>query len=215
MKKYAFIRCSTKEQEPHLQLRDIGTMIPVEQLVVIEENISAFKKNVKRLEFEKLYKLIKAKAVDELYVWHLDRLFRSRKGLVEFLSFCKIYKVKVFSYNQRWLETINEMPVPFNEIMFDLFLQIIGWIAESESETKSNRVQLAVRKTDNGTYSCKGKKWGRKPLPPQTINRVLEHRKEGKSIREIAAIVMVYDKNNNGRNIAVLTVHKILTENPQ
>jgi DNA invertase Pin-like site-specific DNA recombinase len=105
------------------------------------------------------------------------------------------------------------MDEPFNEIMYSLMLQIMGWLAESESTTKSNRVKMSVKHTTAGiTVSYKGNKWGRKSLPKQTINRVIGLYSEGKSIRQIAAVVQVYDKNNNGRQISVGAVHKILAE---
>ena len=71
---------------------------------------------------------------------------------------------------------------------------------------------MAVKHTAGVTVSYKGNKWGRKSLPKQTISRVLGLHGEGKSIRQIAAAVQVYDKNNNGRPISVGAVHKILAE---
>jgi DNA invertase Pin-like site-specific DNA recombinase len=94
-----------------------------------------------------------------------------------------------------------------------MMIQVIGFIAEEESSTKSARVKNAVRKSKNGnTISYKGNRWGRKPISTQTTQKVIELRKEGKSIRDISSIVKIYDSNNNGRNISKSTVHKILAE---
>lgn len=213
-KKYVHIRCSSMGQEPSLQLRDISSMTLIENSQVIQENLSAFKDNVARPVLDKLKKDIAANKVSELYVWHLDRLFRNRKKLIEFLAFCKLYNTKVFSYNQRWLETINDIPAPFNEIMFDMMISIMGWIAESESETKSKRVKMAIKKSNDGiTYSTYGNKWGRKAFPKQTTDRVIRLYNDGLSIREIAKQVQVYDLNNNGRQISIGAVHKIIKLN--
>ena len=108
------------------------------------------------------------------------------------------------------MQSIQQLQPPFNEIMFDFMLQIMGWLAEDESVKKSNRVKMAVRRTENGsTVSYKGVKWGRKPLSKQVISKIKELRTEGKSVREIAKLVHVYDANNNGRLISKSAVHKI------
>ena len=85
--------------------------------------------------------------------------------------------------------------------------------AYTESLVKSERVKMAVRKDKKGrTISYKGNKWGRKRLPKQTINRVLELHKLGYPIRSIQKNVNVYDKNRNPKPISVGAVHKIITE---
>ena len=205
-----YIRTSTEEQTPEIQLGDISTLIPLEDAIVFTEQLSAWKESTIRPEFEKLKALIKRRNVETIYVWSLDRLFRNRKRLIEFLSLCKNYDVSVVSYNQKWLAAIQQMQQPWNEIVYDLMLQVVGWIAEDESKLKSNRVKMSVRKSDKGTFSYKGKRWGRKPLPKQTVNRVLEEYNLGKSIREIAKCVSVYDKNNKEKNISIGAVHKII-----
>lgn len=208
-----YIRTSTDHQSPDLQLKDIYKLQPPQDAIVIKEQLSAWKENVVRPEFEGLIKQVKARKVATIYVWNIDRLYRNRKRLLEFLALCKNYGVKVFSYNQQWLESIQKMEKPWDEIMFDLMLQIVGWIAEDESKTKSNRVKMAVVKKEAGTYSYRNKKWGRKPFSQQTISKVLELHNEGKSIRSIAALVQVYDKSKNGQPISKSGVHKIIAEN--
>ena len=116
----------------------------------------------------------------------------------------------MFSYNQQWLQAIQQLQPPFNEIMFDFMLSIMGWLSEDESVKKSNRVKMAVRKNKEVTVSYKGNKWGRKPLSKQTISKIKELYLQGKSIREIAKLVTVYDSNNNGRLISKSAVHKTI-----
>lgn len=208
-----YLRTSTDDQTPQLQLRDIATLVRIEDAILLEETVSAWKDNVARPAFDNLKALIKSRKVSSLYVWHLDRIYRNRKRLVEFLSLCRNYGVSVFSFNQKWIVSIQQMDAPFNEIMFDFMLQIIGWIAEDESTTKSNRVRMSVRKTEEGTFSHKGNKWGRKAMPKQTVTRVLELHKAGNSIRAIASEVQIYDKNKNGKPISKSAVHKIIVDN--
>jgi DNA invertase Pin-like site-specific DNA recombinase len=211
--RYIYIRTSTTEQTPELQLNDISTLVHLDECICIKEQESAYKAENNRHELEKLKGLISKKLVTDIYVWALDRLFRNRRKLIEFLTLCKLYSVKIHSYNQMWLESLNKIPEPFNEIVYDMMIQILGFIAEEESSVKSARVKNALRKSDKGkTISYKGNIWGRKSFSLQTTKKILELRNEGKSIRNIASIVKVYDSNNNGRFISKSAVHKILAE---
>ncbi len=207
-----YIRCSTLEQEPELQIKDIKTICE-QPFELYKENQSAWAENTIRPVFSSIISLIKKRKISNLYVWDLDRIYRNRKRLQEFFILCKTYDCKVHSYRQNWLEDINSIPAPFNEIVFDLLINITGWMGQDESQKKSERVKMAVKKRSNGTFSYKGNKWGRKALPKQTIDRVLEFHQQGKSIREIASIVKIYDKHNNGKQISKSAVHKILVGN--
>ncbi|HEX7413060.1 MAG TPA: recombinase family protein [Bacteroidia bacterium] len=207
-----YIRTSTVEQTPEIQIKDIASLNPPIDSVIYSEQESAWKENVKRPEFEKLRANVINGSIGAIYVWSLDRIYRNRKRLIEFLALCKNYKVIIYSYNEQWLNAIQEMQPPWNEIVYDLMLQITGWTAESESKLKSNRVKMAVKRTDNGTYSYKGVRWGRKPMPKQTINKVIELHIQGKSVRQIAKEVMLYDKNNNGTNLSIGAVHKTIAQ---
>ncbi|ANE53144.1 recombinase family protein [Flavisolibacter tropicus] len=207
-----YIRTSTELQTPELQLRDIQVLNPPADHLLLEEQQSAWKENVLRPQFDILLKTIKARKVTALYVWSLDRLYRNRKRLVEFLTLCKNYGVKVHSYNQQWVNEIHNLPEPWNEIMDGFMLQIVGWIAEDESKVKSNRVKMAIKRKESGTFSHKGNKWGRKGYSTQIINSVMELHQQGKSIRAIAKEVQGYS-NHNGKPISKSGVHKIIAEN--
>jgi DNA invertase Pin-like site-specific DNA recombinase len=208
-----YIRTSTTEQTPELQLNDISTLVNLDECLCFKEQESAYKIDVNRPEFEKIKALINKRQVSDIYVWHLDRLFRNRKRLIDFLLLCKMNSVIIHSYKQIWLESLNSIPEPFNDMVYDMMIQIFGFIAEEESSTKSARIKNAIRKSDSGqTKSHKGNIWGRKPFSKQTIKKVLQYRTEGKSIREIATLVLVYDSNNNGRNISKSSVQKIIAE---
>jgi DNA invertase Pin-like site-specific DNA recombinase len=210
-----YIRTSTTEQTPELQLTDISTLVNLDECICFKEQESAYKIDVNRPEFEKIKALINKRQVSDIYVWHLDRLFRNRKRLIEFLLICKMNSVIIHSYKQIWLESLNRIPEPFNEMVYDMMIQIFGFIAEEESSTKSARIKNAIRRSESGkTKSHKGNIWGRKPFSKQTTKKVLEYRAEGKSIREIASLVLVYDSNNNGKNISKSSVQKILADSP-
>jgi DNA invertase Pin-like site-specific DNA recombinase len=209
-----YIRTSTSEQTPELQLNDISSLVNIDECICFKEQESAYKTEVNRPEFEKIRALIYKRQVSDLYVWHLDRLFRNRKKLIDFLLLCKMNSVIIHSYKQVWLESLNRIPEPFNEMVYDMMIQIFGFIAEEESSTKSARIKNAVRRSYAGKTKCHtGNLWGRKPFSKQTVKKVLEFRAQGKSIREIAAVVIVYDFNNNGKNISKTSVQKIIADN--
>lgn len=153
---------------------------------------------------------IKQRKINHLIVWDLDRVYRNRKRLINFFELCKVYNCKIHSFRQSWLEELNKIPEPFNEIMHSLMLQIMGWLAEEESKKKSERVKNAVRKKGNRTLSYKGNKWGRKEIKsPRLKQKVKELREQGLSFREILKHedIYYYDKNKNKKKPSLATIH--------
>lgn len=207
-----YIRTSKKEQEPENQIKSCESLLN-EQYDLLQDKQSAFKDNIERDGFEKARKLIKSGKVKKFVVWDWDRIYRNQKRLVEFFKFCEIYKCQIRSVNQKYFDDFYKIPPPFNEIVSNLVLNLMGWLAEDESKKKSERVKLAVRKKEGKTISYKGNKWGRKPINKKVINEILELRKKGLSVREISKEVSYWDKSNNKRSVGKSTVHKILKEN--
>jgi len=196
-----YLRTSTEEQNPENQKRECLSLVEGEYRI-FEEKQSAYKEK-ERKQFNLIKKEIKGRRIKKLVVWDLDRIERNRKRLIEFFEFCNLYKVAVISYRQQFLNTLLDIPSPFNEIMFNLMLQIMGWLAEEESLKKSERVKIAVRRKDGApTKSYKGNRWGRKPLSTQKKNLILKMREEKKSIRQIAGDL----------KISIGAVHKTLTQ---
>lgn len=185
-KNIIYLRTSTEEQNPENQLKDCKTLVR-EEYELIEEKQSAFK-DKNRPNFERARKLIKSGNIRHFVVWDLDRIYRNRINLKQFFEFCKLHKCSIHSFRQEWLEQLHKIPEPFNEIMHDLMLNLMGWLAEDESKKKSERVKAAVRKKDGVTKSYKGKKWGRKSLSKQMRTKIKECIKENPkmSLREIA-----------------------------
>lgn len=212
--KKAYLRTSTQEQKPDLQKRDIKSLYSGDDLIFEEEQQSAWKENAKRPVFDQIVSEIKSGKISDIYVWDIDRIYRNRLRLKDFFLLCKVKGTKIHSFNQEWLNDINSIPAPFNDIVSELLISVLGWIGEEESTKKGARVKLAiVRSKDGVTKSYKGSKWGRKCFPPQTVSRVMELNKLGKSIRDISREVKVYDRNRNERQISKSAVHKIIQEN--
>lgn len=206
MKVVIYIRTSTTEQNPELQLRDCKSINQYGKPEIISEQQSAYK-DKDRPKFETVKKQIKQGKIDHLIVWDLDRIYRNRKKLIEFFQFCKIYSCKIHSFRQQWLENLNQIQAPFNEIMYDLMLQIMGWLAEEESKKKSDRARIA--------YQGRSKKWGRKPISRTIENKVMNLHAEGKTLREIALEVVYWDKSRNKHQLSKSAVHKIIQKRQQ
>ena len=200
--KAVYIRTSTDEQNPENQLKDCLSMFEGEYYSYKDKQ-SAYKDNVERENFNNLKKEIKSRKIKDLYVWDLDRLFRNRKKLISFFKFCDMYGCKIHSFRQKFLENLHTLQEPFNEVIFDIFIQILGWMAEDESKRKSDRVKLAIRKKEGKTLSYKGNVWGRSSISTFKKNQITKLSKEGKSIRQISKIL----------NLSVGTVHKYLPIN--
>jgi|SRR3989344_2689811 len=212
-----YIRTSTEEQTPELQIKDcvaLANKLNLNDHEVISDKQSAWKDNIERQGFEKLTEAIKKQEVKSLICWDLDRLYRNRKKLIEFFQFCKIYNCKIYSARQDWLESLNKIQPPFNEIMFDLMLQIMGWLSEEESNKKSMRVKNAVRQDGGITKSYLGNKWGRKTIEnKKMIEDILTLHKQNLSMTKIAEQVFYNDKNNNKVNPSPSLVWKIIRNN--
>jgi len=181
-----YLRTSTEEQNPENQLRNCKSLVD-EDFELVEEKQSAFK-DKDRPKFEYIKSKIKKGNCKTLICWDWDRLFRNQKKLVEFFKFCELYKCKIHSYNQRYFDDFYKIPPPFDEIVSNLVLNLMGWLAEDESKKKSNRVKLAVRNKNGVTKSYKGNKWGRKSLSTQKLNKLKEYHKQNPkaTIRKIA-----------------------------
>lgn len=197
-----YIRTSTEEQNPANQLQDCISINSFGEYEVIEDKQSAYKDNKERVGFNKIVEQIRQNKVANLIVWDLDRVYRNRTKLKEFLELLKIYKVKLHSYRQKWLEDINKIPNPWNEIVYELLINVFGYIAEEESIKKSERVKLAIKKEQGVTKSYKGNKWGRKALSMQKKNQINELHQAKYSIRAIAQEM----------NISVGAVHKYISK---
>jgi DNA invertase Pin-like site-specific DNA recombinase len=184
-----YIRTSTEEQNPELQLNDCESINKYGQYELFKDKQSAWKDYKEREDFEKLKIKIKKRQIIHLIVWDLDRIYRNRTKLKAFFEFCKVYDCKIHSYRQEWLEDVHKIPPPFNEIIHELLIQIMGWMAEDESKKKSDRVKMAIRKKIKGTYSYKGNKWGRKSLSTFKQNQLKKYIEENPniSIRGIAS----------------------------
>lgn len=203
-------RTSTEEQNPENQLSACKSINKYGAYELIEDQSSAWKDSG-REGFETLLNKIKRKEVSHLIVWDLDRVYRNRKKLIAFFELCNIYNCKIHSYRQQWLEQINDMPEPWNEIIHHFLLEVMGWLAQDESDQKSMRVRASMRKREDGKIiSYKGNIWGRKDVGEKAIKDIINLYEQGKNYREICQEVYYWDRNNHKKNVSIGLVHKVL-----
>lgn len=177
-----YMRVSTEAQDIEVQRAGLDTIVPVGATWVLEHG-SAWKKDGLKMrpEFQGIVKLVKQRQVKRLYVWDLDRLYRKRKAAVSFMELCKVMGTIVISYRQKYLSEIEKAPEPWNEIIYELIIQVLAAQAEEESQKKSDRVrakrQVWVRPPNK-------KEWGR---PAASFNRfrALELLNNGKSLEQV------------------------------
>lgn len=198
-----YLRTSTEEQNPENQKKDCLELAKKygDLIDIFEDKQSAWK-DTSRVGFNEAENRIRSAKVKHFVVWDLDRIYRNRLKLKAFFEMCKIYGCVVHSVRQEWLESINNIQPPFNDIMNELLLNILGWMAEDESNKKSDRVKAAVRKKGKKTISYKGNKWGRRSISSYKRNLIKEAYNQNKSIRKIASEL----------DIGIGSVHKYLAE---
>lgn len=180
-----YVRTSTEEQNPENQLDDckaLAATLDLNDYDVLEEKGSAWKDSAERPAFESIRQAALKGEVKHLLVWDFDRLFRNRKKTLAFVKEYGKLGLKVHSHRQQWLEQLNRVPAPWNEIMSDFLLNVLAWIGEEESQKKSERVKAAYQRMSRDKR-CK--KWGR---PEVFINesRLRALKGQGLSIRQIA-----------------------------
>lgn len=218
MKAIIYLRTSTEDQQPENQKKDCLEFAKnkgYEVTEVLLEQLSGFKQ-IERPEYEKAKEKARKGEIQAVIVWAFDRWVRNRDTMLEDATILKNYGCKLHSVQDAWIESIN-IEGPLGRTIQEFMLGMMASIAEMESQRKSERVKLAVRRLDDKpTMSYKGNKWGRKGLSKQVINKVLDIKKNepNLSIREIAAKgITYYDKNNNEKKLSRSAVHKILTDN--
>lgn len=116
--------------------------------------------------------LARVQAGDTLIVWKLDRLGRGMLHLIEMVEELVGRGVAFRSLTEAW-----DTSTPMGKAMFR-----IGCVfAELERETITERVRAGVREKmrQDGV-------WGKRPRVPYDAGRVLELRRDGKSVRVVA-----------------------------
>jgi DNA invertase Pin-like site-specific DNA recombinase len=206
-----YIRVSTERQDEKQQLPSILKKFNLkkEDCLIMSDKISAYneKKEDKRLSFLDLKKLISENKISKLYVWDTDRIYRNYNKFKEFFLLCKKTNTEIYSVRQDFLNSFNTIEGSFKEVIKDIFISFLGWVAEEESSKKSERVKLKIDKSNQITKSTYGKKWGRKRKVK--LDKVLDLKKENPNIT-ISEIARQLDINKGSVAYILNNYNKVI-----
>jgi DNA invertase Pin-like site-specific DNA recombinase len=173
-----YARVSTTDQTAENQILDLEAFCATRGWTIkakfVDTGISGAKDD--RPQLNAMMDLVRKHKFDAVLVWALDRFARSMKHLVLTLDELRDLKVDFISYKQN-IDTSTSQ----GRLMF----HVIAGMAEFERELIRERVLSGIRRVQS-----KGVKLGRPEVPAETRARVLELRKQGLSLSQIAAQVL-------------------------
>ncbi len=168
-----YVRVSTKDQSVDMQLNDLQRYSKergLKMFKVYKDNGVSGTKD-KRLGLNQLMDDAKKRKFDIVLVWRFDRFARSTKHLVNALYEFRNLGIDFISYQEN-IDTSS----PLGEAIFT----IISAMAKLERDIIAERVRGGLRKA-----KANGKRLGR-PKNEVDTKKVIEYRKQNKSIRQIA-----------------------------
>lgn len=198
-KAIVYLRTSTKEQNPALQKEnclDFCKNHGWEVVGIYTEQVSAYKKDVKREQRDIVVEKARLGEAQHIVVWAFDRWVRNRDTLVEDVTTLINYGCQLHSVKDAWLESVN-IEGPLGKTIREFLLGLVGSLAEMESSRRSERIFLGKQRTK--------KIQGRKPLKLDT-ELIFELHKKGLSTYKIAE---EYNKLHKP-NISHMTVYNML-----
>jgi DNA invertase Pin-like site-specific DNA recombinase len=212
-----YIRVSGSEQTAETQRQpcvDYCTEHGWNIVNVFSDHAKSAYKNVKRPEYDKLLCMVKQRRIKHVVVWSLDRWTRrGPKELRYTINFLSMHDCKLHSVKEQWIESIN-MPGSLGETFKEFMLGIVGWLAESESQRKSERVKDSIRYKK----ALEKGKVGRPSLTDDVKDTIIEHLKAGKPYSYIQIHVTYqgkYGKQHHVSKATVSKVHKSLKKSQQ
>jgi len=168
-----YVRVSTKDQSVDMQLNDLERYSNERSLNVFkvyqDNGVSGTKET--RPALGELMNDAKKRKFDVVLVWRFDRFARSTKHLVNALYEFRNLGIDFISYQEN-IDTSS----PLGEAIFT----IISAISKLERDIIAERVKGGLCKA-----RANGKRLGR-PKNEVDTDKVIEYRKQNKSIRQIA-----------------------------
>jgi len=157
-----YMRVSTAEQKPDLQLDDLRAYADRAGLEIVREYLDVAMSGRKqgRPQLDALMQAARDHAFDCLLVWKFDRFARSTKHLLTALEEFDHLGIRFVSIRDR-IDTTS----PMGKAMFTL----IGAMAELESSLISERVTAGMK-----AAKARGKHLGRPRTPAPVVARVEE-----------------------------------------
>jgi len=173
MKAAIYARVSTDEQTTEnqiLELKKVAERNGWEVEAIYADTISGAKS--KRPQLDKLMKTVMRKEIDMVMVWSVDRLGRSLQHLTALLSDIESKGINLYLHQQN-----IDTSTPSGKMLF----QLLGVFAEFERSMIRERVLAGLDRARS-----QGKRLGRPPVPPLTVDKIKRLREEGLSLRKIA-----------------------------
>ncbi len=168
-----YVRVSTKDQSVDMQLNDLERYTRergFKMFKIYKDNgVSGTKET--RAGLTQLMEDARKRKFDIVLVWRFDRFARSTKHLVNALHEFRNLGIDFISYQEN-IDTSS----PLGEAIFT----IISAMSKLERDIIAERVRGGLRKA-----RANGKRLGR-PKTEIDIDKVVEYKEQGKSIREIA-----------------------------
>jgi len=200
-----YLRTSTEEQDPENQLSDCQQFADRKGYDVVDtyvEHGSAWK-DVEREKYQEVTRRVRKEDIDAVIVWAFDRWIRNRKQLKEDIEYLRGLGVNLHSVQENWVESIN-IDGPMGEAISEFVINLLGALAERESNRKSQRIKASYQNHDGP--------WGRPGLPDSVVDMVIEAYEEGLSYREIRDEVTYWDDNRNEQKISLGKISDIVNE---
>lgn len=172
MRKYAYIRVSSKDQNVARQVEAMQNIGILEREMYIDKQSG---KNFEREQYQLLLKQLKSG--DELYIKSIDRLGRDYDEIQEQWRFLtKKMNVDIIVLDFPLLDTRNQVNGITGKFIADLVLQILSYVAQVERENTKQRQAEGIRIAKE-----KGIRLGRPPISiPKEFEEIYQLWKENK-----------------------------------
>lgn len=203
-----YLRVSSSQQTEESQLKPCEEFCRERNFNVIgiyHDHAKSAYKNVVRPSFDKVNQLVKNREIQHIVVWALDRWTRrGAKELQNTIDYLSAYDVQLHSVQEKWLESIN-MPGGMGSVIRDFFVGLIGWMAQQESDLKSERIRASKK-----FQKAKSKgKVGRSKLPESIVELVKEKLLSGESFQKIHNSVTYKAKHGKVKHVSIGTISAI------
>ena len=181
MKTAIYSRVSTTGQDTKSQDRELKLWATTQTDEMVYYKDKATGTNFNRPGMERLLKDIRARKIDRVVVWRLDRLGRTAKGMLDFFE-----ELEQFNCGFLSLRDSIDLSTPSGRLL----LIILAGVAAFETEVRSERQRAGIeacRAANNGKAGWGGREVGMKTKRIQEKEELVHLlNREGKSVAEIA-----------------------------
>lgn len=184
MKKYAYIRVSSKDQNIDRQVMAMEGIGLIKKQMIIDYQTG---KDFNRQNYRKLVK--KLKRGDELYIKSIDRLGRNYDEiLAEWRYLTTVKQINIIVLDFPLLDTRLKVNGITGKFLADLVLQVLSYVAQVERENINQRQREGIKIAKE-----KGVKFGRpKKEYPENFLEVARMWREGNiSLRDGAKLLSI------------------------